>query len=201
MAAARRSGRARAATLAAGALFLAGCSGDFEPEPDPFFGPPPKPQQPLPEWTPPACERDPETAPPPDANPEVWLAWAMTAHWRGKAATPTFTGTEVFVVDVTFEPGGHYKAHSLMPGYSAFYYGIDDDAPEKTWAITGFDGNMSGDGAGRGEINIWFGLDDTQLGHLDGAEVAEDLSALRFRFIPTWLGTQPFIIYDLRCKP
>ncbi|UQA59580.1 hypothetical protein [Polyangium aurulentum] len=200
MAAARRSKRALAAALAAGALFVAGCGEGFERPPVPFEGPQPKPQQPLPEWTPPACERDPATAPPADALPEEKLAWAMTAHWRGKAAASFPGGSEVFVVDVTFEPDGHYKAHSLMPGYAAFYYGADDDVPEKTWDLDGFGGNVDGELEGIGSITIWFGPGNTQRGELLGVEMSEDLSAMRFRFLPTWLGVQPFV-YDLRCDP
>jgi len=199
MAATRRSERAWAAALAAGAIFVAGCGEDFERLPAPADGPQPKPQQPLPEWTPPACERDPATAPPPDALPEEKLAWAIKAHWRGKAAV-SFGGSEIFVVDVTFEPDGHYEAHSLMPGYAAFYYGADDDVPEKTWDLDGFNGNMNGTLGGLGSITIWFGPGETQRGELLDMVVSDDLSALRFRFFPSWLGVQP-LVYDLRCDP
>jgi hypothetical protein len=197
MAAARNEGRRWAAALAAGALLSAGCSDSFEPEPDPFIGPT-GPQEPLPAWTPPACERNLQAGPPPDAEATVALAWGMSAHWRGRAASTSFLGTEHYLVDVTFEPTGHYKAHSLMEGHKAFYYGEDDDVPEKTWELEFFSG--SNPLGGNGRITIWFGPGNTQVGSLDRVMVSEDLSALRFRFQPTWLEVEP-IQYELRCEP
>lgn len=203
MAAARHRERGWAAALAAGALLFAGCSSDFQPEPEmgPIAGPAPMPQQPLPEWEPPPCERDPATMPPPDGDELTRLAWGMAAHWRGKALTSFGVGpgaTATFIVDVTFAPDGHYQAHSLMPGYAAFYYGSDEDVPAKTWSLES--SSIPNDLGAIGNINIFFGPGNTQIGLLEGVLVSEDFSALRFRFTPMWLGVQP-IVYDLRCEP
>jgi hypothetical protein len=180
---------------------LAGCSDGFEPEPAPFTGPT-GPREPLPAWTPPACERDLATAPPPEADELAQLTWAMTAHWRGKVMTTFETGAggEAFLVDVTFEPTGHYKAHSLMPGYKAFYYGEDDDVPEKTWTLFGLDG-IDDDRHGVGELEVWFGPGNTQTGQFQRVMASEDLSALRFHFIPIFSGFVAPLLYELRCEP
>ncbi len=160
------------------------------------------PQEPLPEWTPPPCERDPETMPPADADAFARINWGMTAHWRGKVTTSFGSGDPSmnykFIVDVTFEPDGHYTSHSLMPNYTAFYYDSDEASPEKQWKLNAI--SVPETQGARGQITVVFGPGNTQQGQLESVLVSEDLAALRFRFLPTWIGATP-ILYELRCEP
>src|SRR6185436_1536212 len=95
---------------------------------------------------------------------------------------------------------GGYSAHCLDEGCVAFYYGVDDDSPKKTYALL----DVLADGTGVGEIEIWFGpmlkTSELRTGDLGKIVIDEEMTHLTFEFVPAWLGSYGPIVYDLRCN-
>jgi len=65
-------------------------------------------------------------------DPFLQLKYAMAARWAGNATTPTGWVQPIpYPVEIVFEPDGSYSAQCTLPECVAFYYGMDEDDPQK----------------------------------------------------------------------
>ncbi|MBK9266371.1 MAG: hypothetical protein IPM54_42120 [Polyangiaceae bacterium] len=185
----------RALVLALVALCAGGCGpvvvveGTLDPD-----GNPPHPPVDL---TPPPCDR-PAIDGTDDLDPFDRLVYGFAGHYRGMANPPAMWGQyDEYPVDIHFAADGHYKAECLWEDCTAFYYGSNNDVPQKTYEVD----DMLDDGTGVASIRISF--DDTggsvTTGTLREIVVSEDFEHLTFEFYPTWLGMKGPILYDLKC--
>jgi hypothetical protein len=83
---------------------------------------------------------------------------------------------------IVFEANGHYSAHSPGDECVVFYYGSNDDTPEKTYLLN----DVLPTAEGRGEIVFWFHAQNTNAGELRHLVLSEDENQLRFE---AWKGT------------
>jgi hypothetical protein len=115
------------------------------------------------------------------ASPDDVLARiraGMVGHWHGTVTTPW---APVYEVNVEFDMDGHYSAHCADAACNvAFYYGVDDDSPLKTYEV--FDAYANGEGRGRIWIYFGNGSSYTNIDGLDHIALSTDLSSLRFEF-------------------
>jgi hypothetical protein len=182
------------------ALFIGGCG------PEVIGGGPvgtttggnPPPNPPHVDLTPPSCGR-PFIEDMSAFGPYERLVYGFAGHYRGMANPPDDWGIyEEYPVDITFSPDGHYKADCLWPDCTAFYYGSNNDVPEKTYEID----DLLDDGTGVASIRISF--DDTggsvTTGALREIVLTEDMQGLTFEFWNTWKGMYGPIVYDLKCS-
>ena len=116
----------------------------------------------------------------------------MVGTWRGTDSTPW---TSSFQVLITFGADGHYSAHCAQAACPApvFYYGVDDDTPEKTYELR----TLNGDGTGAGIIRIYFFPGNTTTGDLDEVKLSDDGQHLAFEFWATWSGRYGPVTFDL----
>jgi hypothetical protein len=77
---------------------------------------------------------------------------------------------------MTFDAGGHYTAHSTGEACIVFYYGTNDDSPEKIYDLN----DIQADGKGSGSLAIYFRPGDTNLGVLDHIVLSDDENQLSF---------------------
>ncbi len=103
------------------------------------------------------------------------LRKGVLGNWMGTVATPW---GPPYQVGMTFFTDGHYGARCLLgpPGCVAFYYGSDEDSPEKRYTIE----DVRADGKGDGEIIFWFSPMDTNAGVLRNMEISPDGGQLSF---------------------
>jgi hypothetical protein len=107
--------------------------------------------------------------------------------WKGLQTNP-WNG--VCETKITFEADGHYGAHSPDDMCVVFYYGTNDDSPEKTYL---FD-DVQADGDGSGEIQIYFGPNDTVRGEMRHVWLSPDARALTFE---CWRGDYGPLMFKL----
>lgn len=93
--------------------------------------------------------------------------------WVGCSITPW---VPPYPVTVTFRDDGTYSARALVPGEPAFYYGTDDDSPEKLYALH----DLQDDLKGVGQIDIVFWEGNINRGELRNIELMGD--QLQFEF-------------------
>ncbi len=96
--------------------------------------------------------------------------------WTGTATTPW---TLPYAVTFTFDSYSHYSAKSLEDGYTALYYGSDEDYPDKRYGIT----DVQDDGNARGFIDIVFAPGNSSREILEGIMLSADGQRLQFWFM------------------
>jgi hypothetical protein len=101
------------------------------------------------------------------------LTDGMVGTWLGCSVTPW---TPPYPVVVTFRGDGTYSGHALVPGAPAFYYGTDEDSPEKLYAVNDLQDSLRG----IGQIDIVFESGNTNRGDLRNIELMGD--QLQFEF-------------------
>jgi hypothetical protein len=94
----------------------------------------------------------------------TWVG-TQTNPWQPPCATT-----------MTFGSDGVYTAHSPGDGCGVFYYGTNDDSPEKTYDLN----DIHADGQGSGSLAIYFGPGNTNLGVLDHIVLSDDENQLSF---------------------
>lgn len=106
------------------------------------------------------------------------LQEGIVGTWVGCRSTPW---VPPLPVTVTFRADGTYSARALVSGDDpalhdpAFYYGTDDDSPEKLYAL-----NDLQDGLGTGQIDIVFWEGNINRGELSNVELMGN--QLQFEF-------------------
>ncbi len=121
---------------------------------------------------------------PPSVPPLAALRAAMVGSWRGMTSTPW---TAPYTTEVTFSADGHYRAHTVGGSGPAFYYGTDDDSPQKTYLLD----NLLANGDGSGEIEIlFFAGTPTNRGLLEHVRACHNRGGdrLDFEFWAAWVG-------------
>lgn len=85
----------------------------------------------------------------------------MVGTWAGCLTTPWVPR---YWVTITFRADGTYTgvAEETAEGYPAFYYGTDDDAPEKVYELN----DLQDDLEGIGQIDIFFFVGSVNRGEL-----------------------------------
>jgi hypothetical protein len=116
------------------------------------------------------------------------LRTSILGKWRGLANTPW---TEPYPVLFQFMNDEQYSARSLEDRNVALYYGTDEDSPQKVYRIT----SMNYDGEGLGEIEVYFGPNNSRRARLDHLNLSQNNNLLTFEF---WYGDYGPIRYDLR---
>jgi len=91
---------------------------------------------------------------------------------------------------IQFEANGHYSAHSPNESCTVFYYGSNDDSPEKRYSID----DVLANGEGHAEIEIWFSPGLTNRGELRRLFLSEDENELRFEAWKTGYGPLVFTL-------
>jgi hypothetical protein len=116
----------------------------------------------------------------------------MVGTWVGVETSPW---VDPFTVRVVFGADGHYSAHCAQASCPAavFYYGTDDDSPEKTYALT----DVHADETCSGKIAIFFFPGDSTVGSLEAVTLSDDGQHLRFEFWSTWGGRSGPVVFDL----
>lgn len=94
----------------------------------------------------------------------------IVGKWIGYRTCPW---TSPINVEVTFNSNGTYTAKTLTPGYTAFYYGSDDE----TNSYTIYD--IYADGSAEGTIGRF---NDSNIGGLKFIKFSENLNVLNFEF-------------------
>jgi hypothetical protein len=97
----------------------------------------------------------------------------MVGTWVGVQSNPWF---EDCPTTLTFEANGHYSAHSPGEGCTVFYYGTNNDSPEKTYELA----DVLANGEGWGEIEIYFEPGNTNRGELRHVVLSADGNGLTF---------------------
>jgi hypothetical protein len=101
----------------------------------------------------------------------------MTGHWAGCVVTPWVAPYWVWI---TLGEDGSYSARSQTnqagPAQPAFYYGSDEDSPEKRYELNDFQDSLKG----VGQIDIWFNKGNTNRGELRNIKLMGD--QLEFEF-------------------
>jgi hypothetical protein len=110
----------------------------------------------------------------------------LPGHYVGTVTTPWLPPYEIAMV---FRADGSYSAYATdtadTTGLPALYYGMDADAPGKTWSLE----DVTAAGNAVGKINLVF---DT------GTEVEDDIKSMRFD--PAFTELQ-FSVYHLGAGP
>ena len=119
----------------------------------------------------------------------------IVGRWTGDVTVPTAWGPiEDFWVE--FRADGSYSAGSTAS--PAFYYGTNDDFPEKVYSVNG---RYPGGQPGSGTIDIVWAYDGVvgtvQQGSLENVVFSEAGDRLEFDFWRTWAGRYGPIHYDL----
>jgi hypothetical protein len=104
------------------------------------------------------------------------LEAGIVGTWGGCVTTPWIAP---YPVIVTFRADGTYRARTLAEGdivEPAFYYGTDEDSPQKRYAVNDLQDNLKG----VGQIDIVFWEDNTNRGELRNIALMDD--QLEFEF-------------------
>lgn len=127
----------------------------------------------------------------------------MVGKWRGCAHTPFGDGDFDYGVEVTFNADGTYSARNydlemnnglldpVRPLHPAFYYGTDDDLPNKRFEFDTF----SQQNGAVGVITIAFNANNSIVDTLRNFKVSADGQRLSFGFIHN--GRYGPIVYEL----
>ena len=114
----------------------------------------------------------------------AWLKTAIIGSWSGVRTTPWDAAVEVAI---SFEAAGTYRSRCLAGGTcQVWYYGIDDDAPGRTYSLEDVGTNLKATGT----LAIPFTLDgkDVQEGRIERVDIDETATTLTFDFYATWGG-------------
>ena len=111
---------------------------------------------------------------------------SMLGTWQGTVSAPS---TLDYGVSLEFRADCRYSAYSIdLPGASyntpAFFYGSNDDSPQKLFSIT----NIFADGSASGDINIVFADGTSRVGTLLNITVLDN--TLSFEFYNSWESTE-----------
>ena len=118
----------------------------------------------------------------------------IVGSWNGDVTVPA-GWSPITDFWVEFRPDGSYSAgSSSSPGGPAFYYGSDDDHPDKVYSVLG---KYPNDQPGRGWITIVWDVGTTQRGSLENVRFSEAGDRLQFEFWRTWSGRYGPVVYDL----
>jgi hypothetical protein len=105
------------------------------------------------------------------------LRAGMTGDWAGCVTTPWVAPYWVWI---TLRDDGTYGARSQTnqagPPQPAFYYGSDEESPEKRYELNDFQDSLKG----VGQIDIWFNKGNTNRGELRNIKLMGD--QLEFEF-------------------
>lgn len=109
---------------------------------------------------------------------------AMVGQWKGSRTT-FWDGRKD--VEERFSAQGGYSARCLAGDCTAYYWGIDEDHPNKTWRLVDVHTNREISGT----LNVAFSssLSDTQTGAIRALTMSADLQQLRYQFWNTWSGS------------
>lgn len=128
---------------------------------------------------------------PPDQPWEVQqlarIRAGIVGTWYGVVTNPWTSGCKV---QITFFADGHYSAHSPADACVVFYYGTNDDSPEKTYFID----DVTAAAEGAGMIQFYFGPGDTNEGALRAVALSPDSNSLSFRAYKDQYGP---LVFDL----
>jgi hypothetical protein len=125
----------------------------------------------------------------------VEMSELVVGRWSGEVTVPqAWTPIDDFWVE--FRSDGSYSAGST--GTSAFYYGTNDDYPEKVYSVSG---RYPGRAPGTGTIAIVWAYDGevgtVQQGSLQNMVFSDAGDRLEFDYWRTWAGLYGPIHYDL----
>jgi hypothetical protein len=95
----------------------------------------------------------------------TWVG-TQTNPWQAKSCPTT----------VTFDESGHYAAHSPDEACIVFYYGSNDDSPEKIYDLN----DVQADGKGSGSLAVYFAPGDVSVGVLHHVVLTDDQNQLSF---------------------
>lgn len=98
----------------------------------------------------------------------------MVGKWHGSVTTPW---EPVYEVDIEFFSNGNYSAHNTTGTTPAFYYGSDDDSPEKTFQVLSLDANGA-----NGNIVIYWWPGNTDVDELKAIKFSNGNTNLNFEF-------------------
>jgi hypothetical protein len=117
----------------------------------------------------------------------------LIGTWVGSDDSPW---ASPFQVTITFGVDGHYTGHCAETAcpQPVFYWGSDDDAPTKVYALT----NLESDGTSIGRLTVHFdtsGSDDE--GAIENLTLSADGQHLHFEFWATWSGRYGPVVFDL----
>ena len=101
--------------------------------------------------------------------------------WSG---TATFKNGTPCNTTITFTSDGHYSAHSPGETCIVFYYGTNDDSPEKQYRID----DVTASAEGSGTIEIYFAPNDTNEGKIQKLELSADAPKLTFEVFKDGYG-------------
>jgi hypothetical protein len=115
------------------------------------------------------------------------LRRGIVGTWSGMQTNPWNSGCET---KIQFEASGHYSAHSPGDSCIVFYYGSNDDSPEKTYLLD----DVLATGEGQGEIAFWFSPGNVNPGELRHVFLSDDENLLRFEAWKTGYGPLVFTL-------
>jgi len=115
------------------------------------------------------------------------LRRGMVGMWTGMQTNPWLSSCST---TITFEANGHYSAHSPGDACVVFYYGSNDDSPEKTYLLN----DVLPTAEGKGEIVFWFNPGNTNLGEIRHLVLSDDENQLRFEAWKTGYGPLVFTL-------
>jgi hypothetical protein len=100
----------------------------------------------------------------------------IVGTWVGSDDSPW---KDPFQVKISFTADGHYAGHCAEPlgcPAAVFYWGVDDDSPEKTYRLR----DLQAGGTVTGDIAIYFVPGDTFQGVIDALTLSPDGQQLKF---------------------
>jgi hypothetical protein len=105
------------------------------------------------------------------------------------AGTQTNPWSDPCPVTITFGAAS-YSAHSPGDACTVFYWGVNDDSPEKTYLID----DVTASAEGTGEIAIYFQPGDTNRGVLEHIALSADNQQLTFQTLKDDYGPLVFTL-------
>ena len=111
-----------------------------------------------------------------DPEPLARIRDGILGDWFGTATPPW---ADSYWVGFTFDSEDHYSARAAFAGFSAMYFGPDDESPNKRYTID----EIQDDGFATGTIDIDYGFGETVRNKLEGLILSDDLNQLRFSFV------------------
>jgi hypothetical protein len=98
----------------------------------------------------------------------------MVGKWHGSVL---FNTDPAYEVNIEFFSNGQYSAHKTSGANPAFYYGVDDDSPSKTYEIRSLNAAEA-----NGKIVIYFWPGNTNIDDLRAIKLSNNNNNLNFEF-------------------
>jgi len=112
----------------------------------------------------------------------------VVGTWSGTQTNPWQPSCSVVI---RFDADGHYAAHSSMDDSCiVFYYGTNDDSPQKTYLLD----DVTAAGEGSGQLAIYFAPNDLNEAQLSHIALSDDGMSLTFECMKDNYGPLQFVL-------